>query len=140
MAFPYPAGYAPPSNPYCGWSDVARKTEVIEHLIDDIDGTRAEESISFSLEGSSFVIDVNKKNAKALRADFDKWAQHARRERGKVRANRRRPPAATPARGKATAGPDPKAVRSWAASQGMEVSARGRVSAAVIEAYRQAQG
>jgi len=33
---------------------------------------------------------------------------------------------------------DPAAVRAWAASNGVSVSARGRVSATVIEQYRAA--
>lgn len=37
------------------------------NLEDDIDGGVAEETIHFALDGRSYIIDVNKKNAAALR-------------------------------------------------------------------------
>jgi len=37
------------------------------HLTDDIDGSDAEETVRFALDGKNYEIDLNKKNAAALR-------------------------------------------------------------------------
>jgi hypothetical protein len=52
---------------------VARQTQTIVELIDDIDGSKAEETIAFSFDGTSYEIDLSKKNARALRSDIGKW-------------------------------------------------------------------
>lgn len=39
----------------------------LTYLTDDIDGSDAEETVRFSLDGKSYEIDLNKKNAAALR-------------------------------------------------------------------------
>ena len=41
--------------------------ELIEKLIDDLDGSEATETVTFGLDGTSYEIDLNKKNAAALR-------------------------------------------------------------------------
>ena len=94
-------------------------------LLDDIDGKVAAETVTFGLDGREFQIDLTEKNAKALRKAFEPWAASARRVGGRK------------ARG-ATAVPtgvDTKAVRAWAASNGIEISTRGRISADVLEQY-----
>jgi len=55
---------------------------------------------------------------------------HAGRKVGGMRRRRRGP--------SPVADVDPKAVRAWAAAKGYEVSNRGRIPAAVVEAYRAA--
>jgi hypothetical protein len=72
---------------------VARKVETIEHVLDDLDGTTASETIAFAVEGVSYQIDLNKKNAKVLRSDFAKWVTHARKVKasGGGRSARRSP-------------------------------------------------
>ncbi len=107
---------------------MARKQEVIVHLVDDVDGSTAAETVAFTIDGASYEIDLNKKNAKSIRTDFEKWSSHARKARGKSRPTRRR------------AGPAPTseaaAVRAWATSSGIAVPARGRIPKAVLEAYQ----
>lgn len=44
----------------------------------------------------------------------------------------------TPVPAMAAAAPDPSAVRAWAAEEGIEVSARGRIPAHVLDAYTSA--
>ena len=41
--------------------------EVIEKLIDDLDESEATETVTFGLDGTTFEIDLTKKNAAALR-------------------------------------------------------------------------
>lgn len=107
---------------------MARKQEVIVHLVDDVDGSTAVETVSFSIDGAAYEIDVNKRNAKAIRSDFEKWAAHARKPRGKARTTRRRAGAAKTTSEAAT-------VRAWAAERGVEVPPRGRIPKAVLEQY-----
>ena len=64
--------------------NVAR--EVTEKFIDDLDGSAAAETVSFALDGTSYEIDLSKKNASAFRkaltatsARLDARAGRARR-------------------------------------------------------------
>ena len=41
--------------------------EVIEKLIDDLDGSTAVETVAFALDGTSYEIDLSKRNAAAFR-------------------------------------------------------------------------
>lgn len=47
-------------------------------LIDDIDGGRADETVSFGLDGAKYEIDVNKKKATALRKVLAEFVSAAR--------------------------------------------------------------
>lgn len=100
---------------------MARKTYV--ELVDDIDGGKADETVSFSIDGVSYEADLSEKNAKKLR---DVLAPYA--EAGKRISGRRTPR-------KARSGPDNAAVRAWAAENGHEVGDRGRIPQAIIDAY-----
>ena len=113
-------------------------------LLDDVDGTPAAETVAFGLDGASFEIDLSDKNAKKLRDSVANYVAHARRVDGGRRAA-----AAAPRRGRAakaakTGGrtaPDREqtaAIREWARSAGHVVSERGRLSAAVLEAFEAA--
>ena len=42
--------------------------QVIQRLVDDIDGSEATESISFNVDGHSYQIDLNDRHAEELRA------------------------------------------------------------------------
>ena len=53
--------------------------EVIEKLVDDLDGGEAAETVTFALDGTSFEIDLSKKNAAAFRKSFDRYIKAARR-------------------------------------------------------------
>lgn len=101
-------------------------TRTVTQLLDDITGQNADETVSFGLDGVDYEIDVNKKNAAALRKAFAPFQEVARRVGG------RRAPAAMK---KVASGVDSKAVRAWAASNGIELSERGRIPGHVIEQY-----
>lgn len=106
---------------------MAQKVQVI--LVDDLDGGEAEESVSFSLDGVNYEIDLSAANAEALRDAIAPWVGHARKVSG--RASRGR----TAGRGRGPAKADLGDVRSWARDNGYQVSDRGRVSAEVMAAY-----
>jgi hypothetical protein len=106
---------------------MAQKVQVI--LVDDLDGGEAEESVSFSLDGVTYEIDLSTSNADALRDAIAPWVGHARRVSGRTGRGR------GPARGRAPAKADLGDVRAWARDNGYQVSDRGRVSAEVMSAY-----
>jgi hypothetical protein len=54
---------------------------VIVRLTDDLDGTDAGETISFSLDGKAYQIDLNKKNAATLRKAFSTYIEKGRLDR-----------------------------------------------------------
>lgn len=106
---------------------MAQKVQVI--LVDDLDGGEAEESVSFSLDGVTYEIDLSSINAEALREAIAPWVGHARRVSGRVGRGR------GPGRPRTVAKADLGEVRAWARENGFQVSDRGRVSAEVMSAY-----
>ncbi len=114
-------------------------TKTTTTLIDDIDGSGATETLSFGLDGTAYEIDLNDKNAKKLRDALALYIGEARRADGVVR--RRgvgRPRAVKAGRPAVRVAPDREqttAIRDWARTQGLAVSDRGRLSAAVLEAF-----
>ncbi|WP_104141231.1 Lsr2 family protein [Arthrobacter sp. ZGTC131] len=109
---------------------MARKTVVL--LEDDIDGSEANETISFALDGSEYEIDLNEGHARELREALARFASAGR----KVAGGRGRP--AVRAKSSSNGGPDAKAVRTWAAENGIPVNTRGRIQAEVVEKYEAA--
>lgn len=107
-------------------------------LVDDIDQSAAVESVTFGLDGASYEIDLNEKNAKKLRDALANYVAHAQRvggAGGRTRGARQ----SRASRGRTA--PDREqaaAVRDWARSQGYEVSDRGRLSAGILEAFEAA--
>lgn len=106
---------------------MASRTTVI--LTDDLSGDEADETVRFAFDGKSYAIDLSTKNADKLRKVIAPYVQAARRE-GSVPKLK--------GRGNVATGVDPAAVRAWALSNGYDVSSRGRVSAAIIEAFKAA--
>jgi hypothetical protein len=117
---------------------VAQRTVV--QLTDDIDGKSIPdgkgETVRFGLDSQDYEIDLGEKNAKALREVIAKYVAAGRRVGGGSRGGRPRSSAA-PAR---TRDYDPKAVRAWAESQGLEVSQRGRVPSDLVTKFQEANG
>ena len=113
-------------------------------LVDDLDGTEAEESVSFALDGANYEIDLSEENATRLRDALAVFVANARRVDGGRRGSRSRARAAA-APGKAPKAPrsapdreQTAAIREWARANGHEVSERGRLSAAVLQAFEEA--
>lgn len=107
---------------------MAQKVNIV--LVDDIDGSDAEETVSFGLDGTSYEIDLNTKNATALRDALSGYVGHARKVASTTRG--RKKAAAS------TNGPSAAELRDWARSNGFEVSDRGRVPAEVRDAFEAA--
>ena len=107
---------------------MAQKVNIV--LVDDLDGTEATETVSFGLDGTTYEIDLNDKNAGKLREALAGYIGHGR----KVGAAPRRGRKAVSSAGGASA----KDVREWARANGYDVPDRGRVSADVRAAYDKA--
>lgn len=100
---------------------MAQKVNIV--LVDDIDGTPAEETVSFALDGKEYEIDLSAKNAGKLRDAIAPYVGHARKASSRRRGAR------------AAGGPSPADIRAWARDNGFNVPDRGRVSSEVREAY-----
>ena len=109
---------------------MAQKVNIV--LVDDIDGSEATETVSFGLDGTSYEIDLNDKNAAALREALSGYVGHGRKVGAASRRGRKA--AATSASG----GTSAREIRDWARSNGYEVPDRGRVSADVRAAFEAA--
>ena len=109
-------------------------TKVVTKLEDDVDGSDASETIEFTVDGVEYAIDLSDENAKKLRGDLERFVRAARRVGGS-----RRPAAKRPATGKRDPGQS-DAIRAWAREHGHQVSDRGRISARITQAYKDAHG
>lgn len=108
---------------------MAQKVNIV--LIDDIDGSEAVETVSFGLDGTTYEIDLNKKNAAALRDAIGQYVAHARKVTGGGRRGGRRSSSTN-------IGPSAREIRDWARSNGFKVPDRGRIPAEVREAFEKA--
>ena len=108
---------------------MAQKVNIV--LVDDIDGSNAVETVTFGLDGTTYEIDLNKKNAAALRDALGAYVGHGRKVTGS-RGGRRSSSTKT------AMGPTAREVRDWARSNGFKVPDRGRIPAEVREAFEKA--
>lgn len=118
---------------------MARK--IVHQLVDDIDGTLLDvgsgETIYFALDGIAYEIDLTDENAAALRDALAPFVAAGR----SVSSGRSGSSGASNAGGRKRRRPgqeDYSAIRAWAKDNGYQMSERGRVPAAVIEAYEAA--
>jgi len=105
---------------------------IITQLIDDISGVEIKsgkgETVSFSLDGRNYEIDLSNKHASQLRsalADYIASARRVGRSTGKSVA-------------RVQLGHSPAEVKAWARSNGYTVADRGRVPAPIREAFEAA--
>ena len=110
-------------------------------LVDDLDGSAADETVRFSLGKETFEIDLSKANAKKLRDSLTVYVNAARKVgRGSTRNGVRasgRPRGRTGRRSASSATPTSE-IRAWAKSKGIKVNERGRISADVVAKYEAA--
>ena len=109
--------------------------QVLVTLTDDLDGSDADETIMFALDGTSYEIDLNAKNAAALRKALDRYRGSARTTKaGRASSAGRRGRGASKSRGRGDA--DSRVVRAWAVENGIPVSSRGRIASDVLEQFK----
>ena len=90
----------------------------------------ADETVTFGLDGATYEIDLNERNAAALRDAMSAYVGAGRRSGGRRSTARRK---SSDSGSNATS-----EIREWARANGYEVSERGRISAQVKEAYEKA--
>ena len=105
---------------------------VTVNLVDDIDGTCADETVTFGFDGLDFQIDLGCDNAARLRSIFTAWAQAGR-------------PAPEATDHRPAEGQRPyldrvqgTAVRDWARRNGYQVAERGRLPLHLVDAFESA--
>jgi Lsr2 len=108
---------------------VAQKVQTL--FIDDIDGSAADGTVRFGLDGTEYEIDLNTDHPQALRDALAPYKSAARR----VGSNPQRPARAS--RKAPANGVNPTEVREWVKAQGIEVKDRGRVPPSSWSSSRQ---
>ena len=108
---------------------MAQKIQTV--FIDDLDGSQADGTVRFGLDGTEYEIDLNAGHAQALR---DALARHVQARP----AGRGERPAAGGGRRASGTGVDTTEVREWAKAQGIEVKDRGRVPAELVVKFKAA--
>ncbi len=106
---------------------MAQKIQTL--FIDDLDGSEAEGTIHFALDGTHYEIDLSTTHGKELRTALARYTEAARKVSG---------PAWQPARNRrapTTHGHSTTEVRDWARTHGIEVKERGRVPADVAAKF-----
>jgi len=103
-------------------------------FIDDLDGSEAEGTVLFGLDGTQYEIDLSTDHAKELRTVLARYIEAGRRVTGTARR------AGQTGRKAPANGVSNTEVRVWAKAQGLDVKERGRVPADVIARYQAAAG
>ena len=107
-------------------------------ILDDTDGSPAEQTVPFGLDGIAYEIDLSTTNANALREALAPYVVSARRTGGRrIKVAVGQPTDSTKQE------PEPRTtytathdIRTWARANGYEVADQGRISKTVIDAYR----
>ncbi|MGK0721142.1 histone-like nucleoid-structuring protein Lsr2 [Leucobacter sp. W1478] len=110
---------------------------ITEILVDDIDGTEiaagAGGTVKFSFEGVNYEIDLTDEHVKEMREALSPYLVVARKTGNTPRSASR-----ASARVGTGGTSNVKAMRTWLRAQGLEVSDRGRIPAALIAQYEAA--
>ena len=113
---------------------MAKQTTVT--LVDDLDGSVADEQVEFAFEGKSYEIDLSSANSARLREALAPFVSAARRTSGRRRSGGAVATSATSR--PSTDREQNQAIREWAQQQGLKISERGRIPSNVLEAYHKA--
>lgn len=108
--------------------------KVLVSLVDDLDGSEADETVEFGLDGVSYQIDLSNANAEELRDALAQYVEHARRSGGRKR-NQKAPAASGGGKSASVDREQNQAIRTWARKNGYDVSDRGRIPSEVVDAY-----
>ncbi|HEU5388939.1 MAG TPA: Lsr2 family protein [Streptosporangiaceae bacterium] len=99
--------------------------------VDDLDGSDAEGTVRFSLDGAQYEIELNAAHATELRDALAPYVEAGRKVSRRAGRNR----------GKAAPkGVSSNEVRDWAKTNGLEIKNRGRVPAKVMTKFLTATG
>lgn len=114
---------------------------IVHQLVDDIDGSVLEvgegETVHFSLNNTSYEIDLNSAHAEELRAALEPYISAGRRAGSAGAAGAARSSSSS-SRKRPARNPEVAAIRAWANDNGYTLSERGRIPAPVVDAYNAA--
>lgn len=133
------------------------KIVTIEY-VDDLEGTSIDaesvDTVEFSYRGQEYTLVLTKKNGAQFDKDISRYVTAAKKAQSRDARAARKPAKPTPRKATAsksrtrrkassrrtapaaTSGPErTRAIRKWAADNGHTVSTRGRIPAAVLQAY-----
>ena len=111
---------------------MAQKIQTL--FIDDLDGSEAEGTVLFGLDGTQYEIDLSTGHAKELRTALARYIEAGRRVTGTARR------AGQTGRKAPANGVSNTEVRIWAKAHGLDVKERGRIPADLIAQYQAAAG
>ncbi len=106
-------------------------------LSDDLDGSEATQTINYVIDGQEYEIDLSDENVQRFHEALEPFVS-ASRQVSRQAAPARRGRGDGRRRGGTSGRSDIAQIRAWAESQGMDVSARGRIKKEIIDAYDQA--
>jgi len=116
------------------------KTTIVQ-VSDDLDGSANASEVRFAFEGAEYTIDLTSKNRKtlekALRPYIEAGTKVSARHSGASRSARSKH--SRNSRNSGNSAVDLAAVRAWAKENGHQVSDRGRLPKAVLDAYTASQ-
>ncbi|MEU3290113.1 histone-like nucleoid-structuring protein Lsr2 [Streptomyces longwoodensis] len=92
-------------------------------LVDDLDGSEADETVMFGLDGMTYEIDLTTANANKLRSLLEPYVKGGRR---------------TDSRAAGRGSQDIARIRAWARENGLAVNEHGSVPTSIREAYEKA--
>src|SRR3954452_25281684 len=65
------------ANRYAIWSDGGMAKQIVTLLTDDLDGSDADRTVEFGIDGVNYTIDLSDKNAGKLRKALDPYLENA---------------------------------------------------------------
>jgi Lsr2 len=109
--------------------------KVIREFVDDIDGSEAERTFTFAVDGTPYEIDLSTQNIKEFHEAIAGFVESARKVKASGNSRQTRK-ASTSDSGRSRE--QTQAVRDWARQHGHSVNDRGRIPAAIQQAFDQA--
>ena len=104
-------------------------------LTDDLDGSEATQTLQYMIDGQEYEIDLSEENIQRFHEALEPFVSASRPVERRVASTRRRD-------GRRRSGSrwrdDIPQIRAGAESQGMDVSARGRIKKEILDAYDEA--
>jgi len=109
--------------------------QVLVQLVDDLDGTASSDvsTVTFSLDGVTYEIDLSEANAERLRGSLAPFVDSARRVGGRLKRGSKS------AQNGSGSPQEAGLIRAWANENGFGLSGRGRIPSHVVAAYKEAK-
>ena len=110
--------------------------KIITEFIHDIDGSAAERTFTFAVDGTNYEIDLSADNIAEFKSAIGGFMESARKVKGSSSDGRRTRSAG--ADGGRQSREQTRAVREWARQHGHNISNRGRIPTSIQQAFDQA--